>query len=121
MWRMKVSNITPTIGSEVTHIDLSVPLSDEQRRALNDLFVDRLVLVFRDQALSRDQHKALARNFGEIHIHPSKRNGMNKQDPEVFIIDTKPDAKFSNGEAWHSDVSCEETRLRILTLRQSYA
>lgn len=109
MWRMKVSNITPTIGSEVTHIDLSVPLSDEQRRALNDLFVDRLVLVFRDQALSRDQHKALARNFGEIHIHPSKRNGMNKQDPEVFIIDTKPDAKFSNGEAWHSDVSCEET------------
>jgi taurine dioxygenase len=29
-------------------------------------------------------------------------------DPELFIIDTKPDAKQSNGEAWHSDVSCEE-------------
>ena len=105
---MNIDHITPTIGSEVTGVDLSAPLSTELVQELNTLFVERLVLVFRDQALTRDQHKAFARHFGEIHIHPSKRNGMNKQDPEVFIIDTKPDAKFSNGEAWHSDVSCEE-------------
>ena len=105
---MQVNHITPTIGSEVFGINLSQPLSREQSDELNELFVERLVLVFRDQELSRDQHKAFARNFGEIHIHPSKKNGLNKEDPEVFIINTKPDAKFSNGEAWHSDVSCEE-------------
>ncbi|GJL67298.1 MAG: taurine dioxygenase [Nitrospirales bacterium] len=105
---MRVQEITPVIGSEITELDLSQPLSKEVAASLNALFVERLVLVFRDQRLSRDQHKAFARNFGDIHIHPSKRNGMNKDDPDVFIVDTKADAKFSNGEAWHSDVSCEE-------------
>lgn len=105
---MRVDNITPTIGSEISGIDISVPLTKELKTELNQLFVDRLVLVFRDQELTREQHKVFARNFGDIHIHPSKKNGMNKEDPEVFIIDTKPDAKMSNGEAWHSDVSCDE-------------
>lgn len=105
---MKVTNITPTIGAEVSNLDISKPLSDSDQRTLRELFVDRMVLVFRDQVLTRESHKAFARHFGDIHIHPSKRNGMNKDDPEVFIIDTKPDAKYSNGEAWHSDVSCEE-------------
>ena len=26
----------------------------------------------------------------------------------MFIIDTPADAKWSNGETWHSDVSCED-------------
>ncbi len=104
---MQVQDITPTIGSEVTGVNLA-DLSEQTCEALRQLFVERLVLVFRDQKLGRDQHKAFARRFGEIHIHPSKKNGMNHDDPEVFVIDTRPDAKFSNGEAWHSDVSCEE-------------
>jgi taurine dioxygenase len=69
-----------------------------------------MVLVFRNQNLSRDEHKTFARNFGELHIHPSKRNGMNKDDPEIFVIDIKADARQANGEAWHSDVSCEPVR-----------
>lgn len=103
---MQVKTITPTIGAEIAGLDLN-RLSDLEVERLQQLFVEHQVLVFRDQLLSREQHKAFARHFGEIHIHPSKKNGMNHDDPEVFIIDTKPDAKFSNGEAWHSDVSCE--------------
>ena len=33
---------------------------------------------------------------------------MNQEDPELFIVNTEPDAKLTNGEAWHSDVSCGE-------------
>ena len=76
--------------------------------AIEDAFLKHHVLVFRDQILTRDQHKNFGRLFGELHIHPSKRNGMNQEDPELFIVNTKPDAKLTNGEAWHSDVSCEE-------------
>lgn len=104
---MRIQDITPTIGAEVLDVDLK-NLKPEEISEIKQRFVDRMVLVFRDQSLTRDEHKAFARRFGEIHIHPSKKNGLNKDDPEVFIIDTKPDAKFSNGEAWHSDVSCEE-------------
>jgi len=105
---MEVQDITPCIGAEVSGLDLTQPLPNDIIDRLRALFVQRLVLVFRDQPLNRDQHKAFARYFGDFHIHPSKRNGMNTDDPEVFIVDTKPDAKYSNGEAWHSDVSCDE-------------
>ncbi|MDG1704700.1 MAG: TauD/TfdA family dioxygenase [Pseudomonadales bacterium] len=104
---MNISSITPTVGAEVTGVDLA-DLSPEAVSSIKAAFLKHHVLMFRDQTLSRDQHKAFGRLFGDLHIHPSKRNGMNQQDPELFIINTKPDAKLTNGEAWHSDVSCEE-------------
>ena len=104
---MNISSITPTVGAEITGVDLA-DLSPEAVSSIKAAFLKHHVLVFRDQTLSRDQHKAFGRLFGDLHIHPSKRNGMNQQDPELFIINTKPDAKLTNGEAWHSDVSCEE-------------
>ena len=105
---MQVTNVTPTLGAEIAGIDLSVSLVAATVDRLRQVWLDRKVLIFRDQRLTRDQHKAFGRCFGDLHIHPSHRAGMNRDDdPELFIIDTKADAKQSNGEAWHSDVSCE--------------
>ena len=104
---MNISSITPALGAEITGVDLA-NLNPEAVSSIKAAFLNHHVLVFRDQTLSRDQHKAFGRLFGDLHIHPSKRNGMNQEDPELFIINTKPDAKLTNGEAWHSDVSCEE-------------
>ena len=120
---MLVTPITPIIGAEISEVSLA-NLSPAEVSQIKELFLKHMVLVFRNQELTREQHKAFGRNFGELHIHPSKRSadkgGMKRDehrdqnktiendDPELFIIDTKPDAKQSNGEAWHSDVSCEE-------------
>jgi len=104
---LEIFEVSPAIGAEVRGIDLSKPLDEELVSELRSLFLDRLVLVFRDQELSREQHKRFASYFGDLHIHPSKRNGMSKTDPELFIIDTPADAEWTNGETWHSDVSCE--------------
>ena len=89
-------------------MDLSKELAGNVVSKLHELFLDRMVLIFRDQLINRDQHKRFAGYFGDLHVHPSKRNGMSETDPEVFIIDTPADAKRSNGETWHSDVSCED-------------
>ena len=105
---LQVQPVTPTIGAEISGINLQAPMSDDLYQTIRALFLEHLVLVFRDQDLSREQHKAFARRFAGLHIHPSKRNGMNEDDPEVFIVDTRPDALITNGEAWHSDISCEE-------------
>ena len=105
---MQVTNVTPTLGAEIAGIDLSVSLGAATVDRLRQVWLDRKVLIFRDQRLTRDQHKAFGCCFGDLHIHPSHRAGMNRHDdPELFIIDTKADARQSNGEAWHSDVSCE--------------
>ena len=104
---MNISPITPTLGAEIFGADLAeLALSDVT--AIKEAFFTHHVLVIRYRTLTQDQHKAFGRLTGELHIHPSKRNGMNQEDPELFIVNTKPDAKLTNGEAWHSDVSYEE-------------
>ena len=94
------------MGAEVFDVDLNVvdaSTIDEIKAA----FVEHMVLVFRDQALSRESHKTFGRLFGELHIHPSKKQLDTKSDPEIFAIKTTPDSAWTNGEAWHTDVSCE--------------
>src|SRR4029077_9261499 len=60
---LKYENLTPHMGSEVANVDLAAA-SDADRAAIRDLLHERLVLVFRDQKLTREQHKRVARIFG---------------------------------------------------------
>lgn len=106
---LKISPITPTIGAEILDLDLAESFSTETLAEVQTALNQHHVLVFRDQRLSRAQHKQFARQFGGLHIHPSKLNGLNHEDAETFIINIKPSATQSNGEPWHSDVSCAST------------
>ena len=69
---VEVSAITPGIGAEVTGLDISQPMDKKTIARLRELFLRHLVLVFRDQALSREEHKQFAHHFGELHVHPSR-------------------------------------------------
>ncbi len=102
---LRIRPLTPRLGAEVFDVDLA-QLSDEALTEIRRAFAQYLVLVFRHQMLSRDDHKAFARHFGKLHVHPSKSLGAGG-DPEIFHIRTTPESAHTNGEAWHSDVSCE--------------
>ena len=104
---MEISQITPSVGAEISGANLA-ELGPSDVAVIKGAFFTHHVLVFRNQTLTRDHHKDFGRLFGELHIHPSKRNGMNQEEPELFMVNTKPDAKLTNGEAWQYDVSCEE-------------
>lgn len=99
-----VEPLTPTIGAQVTGIDLSQPLTDQQFAELNDAWIRHLVLFFRDQHLSIAQHKAFGRRFGPLHVHPAY--GM-KDHPEVLEIRADEHSTRVAGEVWHTDVSCD--------------
>ena len=60
-----VSTLTPKLGAEVTGADLA-NLSDKQIEEIKAAFREHLVLVFRDQTLTRDEQKAFGRLFGEF-------------------------------------------------------
>src|SRR5262245_30023143 len=96
---LELEQLTPVIGSEVRGIDLNqvdAAMAAKIKTALNE----RLVLVFRDQSLTRDGHKRFARFFGtgQLQRHALSRSG----DPEVLDVRTVKDAKFTAGEAWHT-------------------
>jgi taurine dioxygenase len=66
-----VDKLTPVIGAEIAGIDLSQPLSDSQLDELHRALAENLVIFFRDQALTPEQHLALGRLFGDLHLHPA--------------------------------------------------
>ena len=103
---VSLTPITPSLGAEIHDVDLA-NLSDDDFRLIHRAFLDRHVLVFRDQQLSRDAHKAFGRRFGALHLHPAKTNLGMPGDPEIFDIKISDRTKVANGETWHSDLSCE--------------
>lgn len=108
MDELDVVELSPAIGAEVRGLDLAVDeLDDAVLDAIGDAFRRHHVLVFRNQDLSRDQHKNLGRAFGALHIHPSQRSPRFTGDPEIFVVEAGPDSVLNNGGLWHADVTCE--------------
>lgn len=104
---MKLENITPIIGAQVTGINLA-DFSQAQAEELRGALADRSVLVFRDQKLDRDAHKRVAMQFGTgvLHRH-ALAMGRGSDDPEVLRVITTAESKYTAGEGWHTDVTCD--------------
>lgn len=102
----EVNSLTPHIGAEVRGVDLAQPLSNEQAQDVSDAWRDWKVLVFRDQHLDREQHKAFGRRFGSLHVHPMQHTYGG--DPEILTVKTTADSPYTAGDGWHTDVTCDE-------------
>jgi taurine dioxygenase len=100
-----VDKLTPMIGAEIAGIDLAEPLSHRQLDEIRRALAENLVIFFRDQRLTPEQHLAFGRQFGDLHLHPAAPHeaGM----PELMKIHADKDSPRANGESWHSDVSCD--------------
>ena len=103
---IEVRKLTPCIGAEIFGVDLAKPLGNQAFQEVHDALMANLVIFFRDQQLSHEQHKAFGRRFGELHLHPtSTRRGS--EHPEILVIRADENSKHVAGEEWHSDVSCD--------------
>jgi taurine dioxygenase len=100
-----LDKLTPIIGAEIGDVDLARPLGNRTIDELHRALAENLVIFFRDQHLSPEQHLAFGRLFGDLHIHPAAPH--EKDHPELMIIHADKDSPRANGEGWHSDVSCD--------------
>lgn len=105
--RIQLRKLTPTIGAEIFGVDLAQPLTDSQFEEIHQALMENLVIFFRDQKLTVEQHKAFGARFGKLHIHPNAPKGL-AEHPEILVIKADESSKRVAGEAWHSDVSCDE-------------
>lgn len=100
-----VATLTPHLGAVVAGLDLAQPLDAQQQRDVHQAFADWSVLVFRDQHLDREAHKAFGNYFGAPHVHPM--NYSRETDPEILIVKTTKDSPYIAGNGWHTDVTCD--------------
>ena len=105
--RIEVRPISGAGGAEIHGVDVSRDLDAETVTEIRDALNEHSVVFFRDQTLDVTQHKAFARRFGEIFIHPNF-NGMT-EDPEVVMVRREPGDTSYVGESWHTDTTmCPE-------------
>jgi taurine dioxygenase len=97
--------LTPTIGAEVSGLDLGQPLAASARAALRSALLDYKVLFFRGQAITTEQHLAFARAFGTLEVHPFAPSKPGY--PEVLAITHDADNR-GRENTWHSDVTWRE-------------
>lgn len=97
---IEVAALTPSIGAELRGLDLSRPLAADERAAVRAALLQHLVLVFRNQPLTPEQHIAFASQFGAIKRPPvATRHGG---PPELNVLD-QSDPRGEGADNWHAD------------------
>ena len=103
MREYNLEQITPTIGAEISNIDLSQDLSEEKLDQIYQDLIDYKVIFFRNQEISPKNHIALAKSFGEIEPpHPVYPHV--KDFPEIVLLENDVNNPPDTDE-WHTDVT----------------
>jgi len=83
-----VKNLDAPLGAEIGGIDLSIPITPSDFETIEDVWRERLVVVFHDQKLSDPQLIAFSKNFGELDPPGPNPYGQPflKDHPELNVI-----------------------------------
>lgn len=68
--RLSITPLGPYIGAQVSGVDITRPLSDNQFEQLYHAVLRHQVVFLREQNITPRQQRDLALRFGDLHIHP---------------------------------------------------
>ena len=102
---IQVEPLTCAIGAELKNVSLAAASRDAGLTAeIRALLLKHRVLFLRDQDMTRAEHVAFARRFGELESHPV--NGSDPEHPGLVRIYKSPDQPNDRYEnAWHTDAT----------------
>ena len=114
---MKVEQLTCAIGAELTGVSLADAARDDDLfAAIKAALLQHKVLFLRNQDISRADHVAFARRFGELEDHPVA--GSDPDHPGLVRIYKTPDAPNDRYEnSWHTDGTWREAPAMGCVLR----
>jgi taurine dioxygenase len=100
---IEVRRIAGALGAEIRGVDLSRPQPKAQFDELKRLWLEHLVLFFRDQDLSLAQFMAFAQQFGEPIEYPMVK-GI-EGFPKIIEVKKLEHERAAFGAIWHSDTA----------------
>ncbi|GAB7542344.1 TauD/TfdA dioxygenase family protein [Cupriavidus sp. 8B] len=102
---MRVEQLTCAIGAELTGVKLADAIHDGDLFAqIRSALIRHRVVFLRGQDMTRAEHVAFARLFGELEDHPVA--GSDPDHPGLVRIYKNPDQPNDRYEnAWHSDAT----------------
>jgi taurine dioxygenase len=112
------------LGAEIV-FDLSRAIDDRTFGEIERLFHDNIIVFFRDQRLSNEQHIDFSRRFGELEIHIVKKYLLPGYPEILLVSNIKNEAGEHIGLAdagftWHTDTSyrCRPSRCSLLYAKE---
>jgi taurine dioxygenase len=115
---IEVAAVTPEIGAVVSGVDLRDPLEDTVADEVRVALSEHLVLFFRDQKLTDEEHLRFASVFGAPNVFPATRaRGLDQ--PLEWIEDTPKSPP--KADLWHTDVAYlpEPPDVAVLAMQES--
>lgn len=105
---MRVEQLTCSIGAELMDVNLADAVHDEGLFAeIRAQLLKHRVLFVRDQDISRAEHVAFARRFGELEDHPVI--GSHPDYPGLVQVYKDPNSPVERYEnSWHTDATWRE-------------
>ncbi len=105
---IRVEPLTCTIGAELGNVHLgAVAQDDDLLEEVRQLLLRHRVIFFRDQDITRAEHVAFARRFGQLEDHPVA--GSHPDHPGLVLIYKTPDSPPERNEnSWHTDATWRE-------------
>ena len=100
---IRVEPVAGALGAQIHGVDLAVPVSDETFGAIRAALHEHLVIFFRDQDLTVEQHRAFARRLGPLEPHPYVE-GL-AEHPDIVEIVKEPEETHNFGSGWHADLT----------------
>jgi taurine dioxygenase len=100
---MKVHKIAGSLGAEISGVDLSKGVSPTLARDIREVFLEHLVIFFRDQTLSTPQFMGFAQAMGEPVEYPFVK-GLDGF-PKVIEVKKLEHERNNFGGIWHSDTT----------------
>ena len=106
--QIRVAPLTCAIGAELSGVKLGDASRDASLFAeIKALLLIHKVLFLRNQDMSRAEHVAFARRFGELEDHPVA--GSDPDNPGLVRIYKSPEAPNDRYEnSWHTDATWRE-------------
>jgi len=101
--RLEARPAAGTVGAEIVGVDLGQRLDKEVVAEIRGLWLDHLVIFFRDQMLPPEKLLAFARSLGEVVEYPFIK-GI-EGFPEITPVLKLEHEKVNFGGLWHSDTA----------------
>ncbi|MFM8547970.1 MAG: TauD/TfdA dioxygenase family protein [Betaproteobacteria bacterium] len=100
---MKIVKSSGALGAEILGVDLAKDLSTSLAQEIRAVFLEHLVVFFRDQSLTTAQFMSFAEAMGEPIEYPFVR-GLDGY-PKVIEVKKLEHERHNFGGIWHSDTT----------------
>lgn len=105
---LELRPITPHIGIELGGVDLARPIDDDVLATIRDAWLERTILLVRDQAHLRPEDLiAFARRFGALDEHDQPQYCLAGYPEIALVSNVKEGDRYVGapkaGRQWHSD------------------